>query len=165
MTFKVRINVDVIENMTYSGSTIYCMFEDIPEDSYVDCTEQETDIVELYLNSDSSKEIDFSNSGGGGTSWTSHFTNLSTNGNYFEFVGTLASSKEDLAKFVELGVIEITPINNDILVYLYTINSENNALSKTLKFVNLIVGKFNSAFSLKNPILDFHFVHFLKTED
>lgn len=125
-------------------------------ENHVDWDEQPSDELSLNI-SGGSKEITFEYLSGVIVTHSSNFEDLSTNGSYIEFDGDFWFGISDLLKFVNNGIIEISPIGDSVLVYLYTQNSENNALTKTLTLVNVLAGKFNSAFNVKNPILDFKY--------
>ena len=151
MKLHFKIYLDAFSITTLNNVSIG--FQHI--DNRIDWEEQPTDKMSLEIIS-GTKKVNFEYSSGGGTTHTSNFEDLSTNGSYIEFDGDFEYGISDLMKFVNGGIIEITPIGDSVLVYLYTQNSENNALTKTLSLVNVVAGKFNSAFNIKNPILDFH---------
>ena len=151
MKLHFKIYLDDFSNTTLNNVSIG--FQHI--DNQIDWEEQPTDMMSLEIIS-GTKKVNFEYSSGGGVTYTSNFEDLSTNGSYIEFDGDFDFGISDLMKFVNDGIIEITPIGDSVLVHLYKQNSENNALTKTLTLVNVVAGKFNSAFNMKNPILDFH---------
>ena len=151
MKIHFKIDLDDFSNTTLNNVSIG--FQHI--DNQIDWEEQPTDMMSLEIIS-GTKKVNFEYSSGGGVTHTSNFEDLSTNGSYIEFDGDFDFGISDLMKFINDGIIEITPIGDSVLVYLYKQNSENNAVSKSLTLVNVVAGKFNSAFNMKNPILDFH---------
>ena len=151
MKLHFKIYLDDFSNTTLNNVSIG--FQHI--DNQIDWEEQPTDMMSLEIIS-GTKKVNFEYSSGGGVTHTSNFEDLSTNGSYIEFDGDFDFGISDLMKFINDGIIEITPIGDSVLVYLYKQNSENNAVSKSLTLVNVVAGKFNSAFNMKNPILDFH---------
>ena len=89
---------------------------------------------------------------------TENYTNsaqilpLSTNSQYIEFDAEL---NEDASYFYYLnkGEMKITD-NEATTLYLYTQDSENNEISKTITPVRLIVGVFNHSIGIKNINID-----------
>lgn len=107
-----------------------------------------SDILNLYINN-SSRELEIEDE-----SFVTHFDELSTNGRYIEFDGELDSNYELLTYFIENNIVEVLPNANETLLYLYTQNSENNALEKDITLVNIIAGKFNHSIGVKSLNVD-----------
>ena len=152
---KLHFKIDLYEfdNPSLTGSH-YIEFHNVT--NHVDWNVNTGDCISLDIDG-VNREVDIWDSQGGGASYTTHFDDLSTNGRWIEFDGDIFDGLGNLMYFITKNIIQISPIANSVLVYLYTQNSENNALSKSLTFVNVIAGQFNSAFNLKNPILDFKY--------
>lgn len=154
MKLHFTIDVGLIETdapFPSVTSEIQINFSDIT--NHEDWHIQETDSLRITLSPNTS-QLDFYYAGGGGESVTQHFDEVSTNFQTIEFDGEITSGIENLDKFVFIGVVRYETINDETLVYLYTQNSENNALNKSLTLVNIIGGKFNHSIGVKALNID-----------
>ena len=152
---KLHFKIDLYEfdNPSLTGQH-YIEFHEV--ENPIDWNVQETDCISLDIDG-SDREIDmWYAQSGAGASYTTHFDDLSTNGRWIEFDANINDGLSELPYFITENIIQVTPVGNSVLVWLYTQNSENDVLSKSLTFVNIIAGQFNSAFNLKNPVLDLH---------
>lgn len=152
MKARFKIDLDKLDQITYTGSNNYVVdFNDI--ESFTDLAIQETDNLTITINS-SYKELDFYMSSGGGINYRQNFADLSTNGIWIELIGD-TDDFSSLQYMMDIGVItDIQPINNETLLYLYTQNSENDALNKSLTLVNIVSGKFNHSIGVKALNID-----------
>ena len=153
MKLHFKIDLQEFDNPSLTGEH-YIEFINI--ENHIDWNDevvQLTDCLSLYIDG-SDRELSVFNSHGGGQTITSHFDEVSTNGRYIEFDGEFSTFSGDVIYFITENILQVSAVDGSVLVYLFTQNSENNELNKTLQLVNIIAGKFNSAFNLKNPILD-----------
>ena len=151
---KLHFKIDLYEfdSPSLTGSH-FIEFHNVSD--HVDWNVNEEDCISLDIDG-VNREIDIWDSHGGGASYTTHFDELSTNGRWIEFDANINDGLSELPYFITENIIQVTPVGDSVLVWLYTQNSENDVLSKSLTFVNIIAGQFNSAFNLKNPVLDLH---------
>ena len=152
---KLHFKIDLYEfdNPSLTGQH-YIEFHEV--ENPIDWNVNETDCISLDIDG-SDREVDmWYAQSGAGASYTNHFDDLSTNGRWIEFDANITDGLSELPYFITENIIQVTPVGNSVLVWLYTQNSENDVLSKSLTFVNIIAGQFNSAFNLKNPVLDLH---------
>ena len=150
MKAKFRIYFDDLSAYVYSGTDLYIEFRD--------CEDIEHSATNIFDNmsidiQSGIKQVDQWFNAGGGQSYTSDFESLSENGSYIEFVANL-NNFSSFESFVSAGIVEIYPLANETLLYLYTQNSENNALNKSLTLVNIINGKFNHSIGVKSLNID-----------
>lgn len=150
MKAKFRIYFDDLSAYIYSGTDLYIEFRDCEDILYSAVNVFDNISIDIQSNL---KQVDQWNNSGGGASYTSNFESLSDNGSYIEFVANL-NNFSSFESFVSAGIVEIYPLANETLLYLYTQNSENNALNKSLTLVNIINGKFNHSIGVKSLNID-----------
>lgn len=149
MKARFRIYFDNLSAYVYSGTDLYIEFRDCEDILYSAVNVFDNISIDIQSNL---KQVDQWNNAGG-ASYTSNFESLSDNGSYIEFVANL-NNFSSFESFVSAGIVEIYPLANETLLYLYTQNSENNALNKSLTLVNIIAGKFNHSIGVKSLNID-----------
>lgn len=150
MKARFRIYLDDLSSYVYSGTDLYIEFKDCEDIQYSATSDFDNISIDIQTGI---KQIDQWYNAGGGQAYTSNFESLSTNGSYIEFVANL-NDFSSFESFVSAGIVEIYPLANETLVYLYTQNSENNALNKDITLVNIINGKFNHSIGVKSLNID-----------
>jgi len=150
MKARFRIYLDDLSSYVYAGTDLYIEFRDCEDIQYSATNVFDNFSIDIQTGI---KQVDQWNNTGGGQSYTSNFESLSDNGSYIEFVASL-NSFSSFESFVSAGIVEIYPLANETLLYLYTQNSENNALNKSLTLVNIISGKFNHSIGVKSLNID-----------
>lgn len=150
---KLHFKVDLynFDDPQLTGNST-AQFENLSD--HTDWDFMETDKISFYING-STREVVTENTNPPITeTFTSQFSDLSINGRYIEFDGELYSDYELLKYFIDNNIIQVIPNTNETLVYLYTQNSENNALEKDITLVNIITGKFNHSIGVKSLNVD-----------
>lgn len=150
MKARFRIYFDDLSAYVYAGTDLYIEFKDCEDIQYSATNIFDNISIDIQTGI---KQVDQWFNAGGGQSFTSNFESLSTNGSYIEFVANL-NDVSSFENFVNAGIVEIYPLANETLLYLYTQNSENNALNKSLTLVNIISGKFNHSIGVKSLNID-----------
>jgi len=150
MKARFKIYLDDLSSYVYSGTDLYIEFRDCEDILYSTTNVFDNFSIDIQSNL---KQIDQWFNAGGGEAFTSNFESLSENGSYIEFVANL-NNFSSFESFVSAGIVEIYPLANETLLYLYTQNSENNALNKSLTLVNIIGGKFNHSIGVKALNID-----------
>ena len=150
MKARFKIYFDNLSAYVYAGTDLYIEFRD--------CEDIEHSAVNIFDNmsidiQSNLKQVDQWFNAGGGQSYTSNFESLSDNGSYIEFVANL-NDVSSLNGFVNTGIVKVYPLANETLLYLYTQNSENNALDKSLTLIDIINGKFNHSIGVKSLNID-----------
>lgn len=149
MRLKFKLNVALLDTISVSEN-FNVTWNDVTDKTNVSDLWQDED--EIYLEFASGSIIfGIGYQSGGGQAYTNNFYRLSEDGTYIEFVGT-PNKPASIEKLIDLGLLEIIP--NGTLVYVYKQNSPNNALNKSLTFVDILDGKFNQVIGLKNIDID-----------
>lgn len=157
MKTKFRIFLNDLNTFDFStiSDDLYIEFKDITDRSYFSTWFQEEDCLSIEINKASLYiQIDtwYSDSGTG-NSITNNFDTLSTNGSYIDFVADCDFYPE-LLELEKLNIIKIIPLQDETLLHLYSLNSENNVLDKDITIRSIISGKFNHSIGVKSLNID-----------
>lgn len=152
MKLTIKLNLDVLVATSFSD-TFYFEFTNITNLQHWYDEENVTQL-EFEQSSLGKRLYVFDD---GATSPTYHEENgdivtLSENSDYIIFTCEITSYVR-LMEFIQKGIIEVNQ-NGNTTIFVYKQNSENDAVNKTLTFVDAIDGKFNQMIGLKNVNLD-----------
>ena len=136
LTIKLNLNVLVATSFT---DTFYLEFDNITDLQH--WYDDEEDVTQLEFSQSSTyKQMYVFLNGATSPSYDSvdgNIVDLSENDNYIIFTCDIANSSYNrLKEFIDKGIIEVSQ-NGFTTIFAYKQNSENDAIDKTLTFVNI----------------------------
>ena len=151
LTIKLNLNTLIATSFT---ETFYFYFDDIT--NLENCSESNVTGLDLYVTPTSKTMYVYINH----ETLPDHdeqdgaIVDLSDTSTWISFTCVVANTEyARLMEFIQKGIIEINQMGNTTL-FAYTQNSENDAITKSITFVDVLEGKFNSAIGLKNITID-----------
>lgn len=155
MKLSIKLNLNVLVATSFTD-TFYLEFDNITNLQH--WYDDEEDVTQLeFLQASTYKQMYVFLNGATSPSYDSidgNIVDLSENSDFITFTCEIANSSYNrLKEFIDKGIIEVSQ-NGFTTIFAYTQNSENNAIDKTLTFVNAIEGNFNHMIGLKNVNID-----------
>lgn len=154
MKAKFTINVNALNSVdAHAIDGFFIQWQNVTDRVNFSNWFQDEDLLSIESTHD---EINFNveYTSGGGQTLDRDFEQLSTNGIWIRFTAECDFYPE-IQILQNLGVImDITPLQGESLIYLYSLNSANNVLNKDITLVEVLNGKFNHLVGLKNLNID-----------
>ena len=150
-----RIKVDLIKYLAISSSTSQTIdFSITNNENFVTTYESAYGLRFTKTSSLSTTTATIYAGGGSSTKTGNDVLDISATHDYVIFDGTFEDTSLNTFLFFVIKGVFVLDVDGKTNLILYKQNSENDYLSKSLTFVDIISGKFNTAIGLKNIDID-----------
>ena len=157
MSYTFRIKVDLVKYLAIDTTTTQTIdFSITNNENFVSTYESAYGLSFTKTSSLSSTNAVVYAGGGSSTKIGNQVLSLSATNDYIIFDGTFNDTYFDEFMFFVINNVFILDVDGKTNLLLFKQNSENDQLSKTLTYVDMIQGKFNHAIGLKNINIDIY---------